>query len=342
LANSHIGLDDDFFALGGHSLLAVDMMLQIEKETHIRLPLASLFKYPTIRALSQIIAKGGKEEDAWSSLVPIKTSGSMNPLFIIHGAGLNIFLFNTLANHMDADQPVYGLQAKGLNGTDQPLKTVFDMAAYYVSEIRKVKPTGPYNLAGFSLGGIIAFEMALQLIESGDSVSFLGLFDTVAFTSKHYFSQYKRIKRSLIELGGVPFFNCRQFCKNPKRTWYDKSKKYRDQLLRLYWTLKGDKVSVTKEGLPLYALNVRRASDQAAENYQLGYFPGTIDLFRALGRSFFVHDPKYLDWEQHCRAVETHDIPGDHSKIFAPPNDAYFAVCLQKRLRQLEETSQTN
>ncbi len=342
LANSHIGLDDDFFALGGHSLLAVDMMLQIEKETHIRLPLASLFKYPTIRALSQIIAKGGKEEDAWSSLVPIKTSGSMNPLFIIHGAGLNIFLFNTLANHMDADQPVYGLQAKGLNGTDQPLKTVFDMAAYYVSEIRKVKPTGPYNLAGFSLGGIIAFEMALQLIESGDSVSFLGLFDTVAFTSKQYFSKSKRIKRSLIELGGVPFFNCRQFCKNPKRTWYDKSKKYRDQLLRLYWTLKGDKVSVTKEGLPLYALNVRRASDQAAENYQLGYFPGTIDLFRALGRSFFVHDPKYLDWEQHCRAVETHDIPGDHSKIFAPPNDAYFAVCLQKRLRQLEETSQTN
>lgn len=336
LANTTIGLDDDFFALGGHSLLAVDMMLQIEKETHIRLPLASLFKYPSIRSLAQLIANDGKDEAAWSSLVPIKTGGNMNPLFIIHGAGLNIFLFNTLAGHMDAEQPIYGLQAKGLNGFDEPLKTIPDMAAYYISEIRKVKPTGPYNLAGFSLGGLIAFEMALQFKKGGDEVSFLGLFDTVAFTSKRYFSRYKRIKRNTIELVGVPLFNCLQFCKNPKRTWYDKSKKYRDQLLRFYWTLKGDKVSVTKEGLPLYALNVRRASDQAAENYQLGYFPGTIDLFRALGRSFFVHDSKYLDWEEHCRTVETHDIPGDHSRIFAPPNDAHFAATLQARLKQIE------
>ncbi len=261
----------------------------------------------------------------------------MNPLFIIHGAGLNIFLFNTLASHMDAEQPVYGLQAKGLNGVDEPLKTVAEMASYYISEIRKVKPTGPYALAGFSLGGLIAFEMSLQFIKAGESISFLGLFDTVAFTSSRHFSASKRIKRNLVEVGGVPLFNCVQLIKKPKLTWYNKSKKYRDQFLRFYWTLKGDKVSVTKEGLPLYALNVRKASDEAAENYKLGYFPGTIDLFRALGRSFFVHDPKYLDWHQHCQVVVPHDIPGDHSKIFAPPNDAQFARTLQLRLRQIDE-----
>ena len=236
---------------------------------------------------------------------------------------------------MDEDQPVYGLQAKGLNGTDEPLKTVYDMAAYYISEIRKVKPTGPYALAGFSLGGIIAFEMALQFIDSGDKICFLGMFDTVAFTSSKFQTPEERIKRKAIAAVGKPAFNALQLVAHPQRTWYDKTKKYRDSLSRTIWKMKGDTVSVTREGLPLYALNVRRASDMAAENYKLGYFPGTIDLFRADSRSFFVYDPKYLDWDKHCKTVIAHDVPGDHSKIFAPPNDVAFAASLQKRLNEL-------
>ena len=88
------------------------------------------------------------------------------PLYIVHGAGLNVLLFNALAMNMDDEQPVYGLQARGLNGIDEPLDVMEDIAANYISEIIAQNPTGPYALAGYSLGGTIAYEMARQWVDA--------------------------------------------------------------------------------------------------------------------------------------------------------------------------------
>jgi acyl carrier protein len=137
-----VGVYDNFFELGGHSLIAVKVMAQIEKETGNRLPLAILFENSTVEKLALILGMDGRSI-TWDSLVPIKPKGTKMPIYIVHGAGLNVLLFNTLANNMDADQPVYGMQAKGLNGVDEPLNRMEDIAAHYISAIRAQNPDGP-------------------------------------------------------------------------------------------------------------------------------------------------------------------------------------------------------
>ncbi|MBC8153607.1 MAG: amino acid adenylation domain-containing protein, partial [Bacteroidetes bacterium] len=110
-----IGVDDNFFELGGHSLVAVQFMMHLERETGKRLPLSTLFEYSTIHKLAALLTTEA-QPGTLKSLVPIKPTGSKIPVYVIHGDGLNVLNFSGLAAHMDADQPVYGLQARGLDG----------------------------------------------------------------------------------------------------------------------------------------------------------------------------------------------------------------------------------
>src|SRR5690606_4282885 len=116
----------------------------------VKLPLASLFEHPTIERLAILL--DNEKKIKWDCLVPIKPDGKKNPLYIVHGAGLNVLLFNTLTAHLDKEQPIYGLQARGLNGEEEPFTSIPEMAAHYISEILSQNPTGPYALSGFSLG----------------------------------------------------------------------------------------------------------------------------------------------------------------------------------------------
>ena len=116
---------------GGHSMLAVTLIIRIEKEFGKRLPLATLFEHSTIHQLSELVQKDATPVK-WRSLVPIRPVGNKKPLFLIHGLGLNVLLYTTIINHLDPDQPVYGLQAKGLNGMEKPLDSIEEIAAYYI------------------------------------------------------------------------------------------------------------------------------------------------------------------------------------------------------------------
>jgi thioesterase domain-containing protein/acyl carrier protein len=171
-----IGVDDNFFELGGHSLLAVRLFAQIENRFGKLLPLATLFQASTVRELAVVLREEGCRE--WSSLVAIRSTGSRPPLFCIHAAGANILIYRPLANHLSADQPVYALQALGLDGVTPPLTDVEEMAAHYVKEIRTLQPEGPYYLLGGSFGGLLAFEMAQQLDAQGQRIAMLALLDT--------------------------------------------------------------------------------------------------------------------------------------------------------------------
>ena len=180
-----ISVYDDFFALGGHSLIAVQVMARLEKLAGRRLPLAALFSYPTVAELALLVQLDGRSV-TWDSLVPIKPKGNRMPLYIVHGAGLNVLLFNALARNLHPEQPVYGLQAKGLNEIEEPLSCIEDMAAHYVAAIRTQNPTGPYALAGFSFGGLLAFEMARQLQSQGQEVKLLAMLDTYNYQSNYH------------------------------------------------------------------------------------------------------------------------------------------------------------
>lgn len=326
-----IGIFDNFFELGGHSLIAVKVMANIEKETGKRLPLAILFENSTIEKLALTLQIDGKSV-TWDSLVPIKPKGNKTPIYIVHGAGLNVLLFNTLAMHMDAEQPVYGMQAKGLNGIDEPLSRIEDIAAHYISSIRVQNPDGPYALAGFSFGGIIAWEMARQMEELNLEVQMLAMFDTYAYRTPYYdtpvIQYYKR---------GMYF---------ARRLWYsltfqegfEKTIRNRKRALsraftRLLWKFKPRKDDEEQIGFFGYSNKIDEMNEIAQMHYRIEPYPIEIELFRAETHSFYLDDFEFLGWKPFAlKGVNVHRIPGEHNSIFKAPNDKIFAEVLQERL----------
>ena len=177
LDRQDIGIDDHYFDLGGHSILALQLFTEIEHLTGQRLPLATLFKAPTIRELSSLLQSSQRPTN-WQSIVPINPIGTKPPLFAVPGIGGNVVGFYELVQLLGNDQPFYGLQSRGLDGEVEPFTRVEDIASHFISEIQSVQPTGPYHLIGACIGGIIAFEMAQQLSAKGQKVALLALLET--------------------------------------------------------------------------------------------------------------------------------------------------------------------
>jgi acyl carrier protein len=171
-----VGVRDDFFELGGHSLSAARLFAKIQKSFGKDLPPTALLEAPTIEQLA-VLLRGTQEIPRWSSLVPIQTGGSRPPLFCMHAGGGTVLYYHDLARELGPDQPVYGLQAQGLYGGVPPHAEVEEMASHYIREIRTVQPQGPYFLAGFCFGGVLAFEMAQQFRREGAEVALLASFD---------------------------------------------------------------------------------------------------------------------------------------------------------------------
>ncbi|CAM3286845.1 Amino acid adenylation domain-containing protein [Corallococcus soli] len=174
LGRSPIGVTQPFFDLGGHSLLALKLMARIRERLHRDLPLAALFQAPTVEALALLLRRA---PTTFSPLVPIQPGGSQPPFFCVHPVGGNVLAYAELAKQLGPDQPFHGLQSQGLEGERPPLDTVEAMAALYVDALRAVQPQGPYRLGGWSMGGVVAYEMARQLQARGETVALLALVD---------------------------------------------------------------------------------------------------------------------------------------------------------------------
>ena len=173
LSVEKVGIQDNFFDLGGHSLLAIRLINQIEKRLGKSLSLASLFQSPTVESLARNLQEVRKTEQH-SSLVPFQMSGSKPPLFL-HGASFE------LSRYLGKDQPIYGLEPHGQDGRRAP-DSVEEMASDCLRQIRSIQPEGPYFIGGFSFGGLVAFEMAQQLLREGQEVRRLILIDPTAPT----------------------------------------------------------------------------------------------------------------------------------------------------------------
>ena len=170
-----IRITDNFFDLGGHSLLAMELLARIEKVFGRRLPVAAVFKAQTVDQMASAI------RDSWkpgSSLVAVQSHGFRQPLFIIPLADGNAFAYVDLARCLGSEQPVYVLESVGVSGDGKPLERIEEIARHFIREIRTVQRMGPYRLAGFCVGGLVAFEMARQLIADGEEAPFLALIET--------------------------------------------------------------------------------------------------------------------------------------------------------------------
>lgn len=171
-----IGIHDNFFDLGGHSLKAAQLFFLLEQVYGRRLPLATLFQAPTIAELALVLSRE-QWVPPWQSLVAIQPSGTAMPIFMVPGVGGNVLVFAQLAKLLGVDRPFYGLQARGLDGKETPFTSVPEMARHYIGEIRTVRPHGPYTVLGICTGGLIAYEMAQQLREQGETAT-LVMMDT--------------------------------------------------------------------------------------------------------------------------------------------------------------------
>jgi len=173
-----VGIDDNFFALGGHSLLATRLISRIRTTIGIEIAIRSLFEAPSVEALSGRLDDSRPHQSPLEVLLPLRPVGNLQPLFCIHPGGGLSWSYSGLMRHLPADRPIYGLQARGIIQPQMTPQTLDEMAADYSRSIQQIQPTGPYNLLGWSFGGLVAHAIATRLQDQGETVSLLALLDS--------------------------------------------------------------------------------------------------------------------------------------------------------------------
>jgi thioesterase domain-containing protein/NAD(P)-dependent dehydrogenase (short-subunit alcohol dehydrogenase family)/acyl carrier protein len=181
-----VGRTESFFDLGGDSLIALGVAARLRERYGVDLPLARLLESPTVAALARVVeaalapAPSHRRNGLPPTVIPlVPQDGPARPFFVVHPLGGNVLCYQALARHL-GPRPVYGLQAPGLDGPEGPCANLEELAAWHLDAVRRVQPSGPYLLAGFSMGGAVAYEMARQLVLGGETVGLLALMDTYA------------------------------------------------------------------------------------------------------------------------------------------------------------------
>lgn len=340
---SRVGVHDNFFELGGHSLLAVRVITEIEKLCHIRLPLAVLFEAPTISDLANVLRKH-HWSPSWSSLVPIRPNGSRPPLFLMHSHGGNTLEYHMLANLLEPDQPVYALQARGLDGHIVPNSTVEEMAAAYVQELRIMQPEGPYFLGGFCFGGLLALEAAQQLTAAGQKVALVILIQSMHPKSIHFKPTatflhrwwYRATRRLSLEMEFLSYRGPGYFMDRLRFDW----DRVHARTAMFLGHVKMDGKSDLSH-LPMHFILEVLADEhgKSAAKYEPRPYDGDVVLFRAGKQLRGLLASERLGWENVlCGNTDICEIPGHQQNLLHRPNVLRLAKELSSRLVAAQET----
>jgi acetoacetyl-CoA synthetase len=329
---SPIGPQDDFFELGGHSLHAASLITKIRTLTGYDLPIAIFLRAPTIERLVRVIRT--EEAVTSSSLVVLREGNRERGLFIAHSLAGTVFELWALAREMDCHCAVYGIQARGLREGEVSNYSVEDMAVDYVEQIRSVQPHGPYALAGFSLGGLIAFEMAQQLLQCGEKVEPLALVDShvdeQCLTFPAWLAQQRR--RVALELREIRARSWR------KRFSYIFSKvtQIADRL-RIVAGKPPKRSGLDEQTFGELTLppNLRRiivGLRVAMAAYRPKPYPGKVMFFQST-----IRNPRWANplgvWKRVCQGgLEVVSVAGAHNDLLLPPMVAYVARALDRLL----------
>ncbi len=323
-----ISIRANFFDLGGDSLLAARLMERVQQQFKQELPLSTLFLAPTIEQLARTLV-ADQMPLPWSPLVPLQPNGAKPPFFCVHPIFGVVFPYCQLAQQLGSDQPFYGLQPFGLDGNQTPFDRLETIAAHYIQAIRTVQPQGPYFLGGWSFGGLVAFEMAQQLQQAGQTVALLALLDTPAPIAANQPSLWSSltflIKTAVRSL--VPFaIDYLALLTSSNESW-----KTRLQRVAMTHLLPQESRLRLLDELTLRPmLRVFAANSHAAKRYVSHVYPSPITLFRTADSVGLRHDTT-LGWQTLTRAeVAVHQMPGNHFSMLRQPQVEVLASQLER------------
>jgi acetoacetyl-CoA synthetase len=328
LGLSEIGIHDNFFDLGGHSLLACTLVAQIQTVLGYKLPLVAIFRTPTISSLAQSLRTEGGP--VFSHLVRLRSGESDRPVFIVHGIFGNVLQLKELADRLSTTRAIYALQARGADPRQEPHTTIAEMVEAYIDAIRTVQPHGPYALAGYSFGGLVAFEMARWLRAHGESVDLLAVFETDLYT--RYLPWRDKLAHRL-QLGQRVADKLRILPRREIAPYLlSKFRQLRHRLL-LRTGLRHDFVDLDGLAGPMadryrqmYAIGAREFVSFRPKSYD-----GKLSVFRIRGPRFVTCDPLPI-WRRAVSAIDLFEIEGTHGTIMEKPYvstlAALFSRCL--------------
>ena len=313
-----VGVHDNFFELGGHSLLAAQLVSQVKTQFGITIDLSLLMVAPTIEQLAGKLRQSLQKDQ--SHIVVIRGAGVKPPLFCIHGGGGHLLDYRDLIASLPDDQPVYGLRASDVN--EAYPETVEELAEQYLLEIQRVQECGPYQICGLSFGGLVAFEIARKLADSGQRIGFIALFDTgnwayyrnlsaaklAQFRRTYMIDRLKKYGRNLM-LGRFDDIvaDAHQFV--------------RSRLNAVLWKVSRQACRLVNRPVPKFVRSNIVVFSAVGQNYVPEVYPGRLLLFRAEGRTAEYGDDLTLGWTDIARdGVEVHQVPGSHLSIMRKPH----------------------
>jgi thioesterase domain-containing protein len=291
-----IGVNDNFFDLGGDSSLALQLFNEIAQLCDRELPPVTIYQAPTISALAALLEQ--PTTPRFPTLVLLKPGAENPPVFIAHGLGGSVMDFFQPVRHIATDHPIYGMQVRGIDGLDEPLERIEDMAEFYLDATKKLQPRGPYILVGYSLGGLVVLEMAQRLLAHGEKVALLAMLD--AYPHIRYLSMGQRVRliarqgrRGLHSLGDLTG-----------------SAPYQPPA----------EVSLTSA-----MQRVRDSAYLALTRYRPRFYPGKIRFVRAEISSAFPDNATAV-WAPLAEEFEVDTVPGDHLGMIATHYESLASV----------------
>ena len=283
--------EDDFFDSGGDSLTAVTFVLELERALHLEISLTLINEAPRFDRLCDALRE--RRAPGSTPLITLKEGDGLPPIFFIHGVGGNLVEILPTARRLTYPGAVIGVRARGVVRGETPHTSIAAMADDYLREIKQRQPNGPYYLCGYSSGGLVAFEMARRLSESGDDVGFVGLFDTTMSPRRW-----------------------------PLRHWPAALRQSGENLRA--WRL-------SISAAPSIGIRVAASTLFASARYRPRFYRGELTLFAPAGREPGLPDLESM-WRNHARTVVVVETPGTHLTMLSPRHAETTAACLTRCL----------
>jgi acetoacetyl-CoA synthetase len=303
LDRPHIGIEEDFFKLGGDPSVAVGLFSEIKRTCGRSLPPETIYVAPTIDSLAALLERPVLPQ--FPPLVLLKEGTQQQPVFITHGLGATISELFHVVNHMRSKNPIYGMQAKGIDGRAEPSRTIEEMAAYFLEAVKKLQPRGPYCFVGYSLGGLVTFEMARQLSASGDCVGLLAMLDSYPHMEFLSSGEKLRLLRRRIRSRLAGTLNPR-LRKNIPFTGESIGREV-ETARRSAEYLNDLSGFASIWPPPRY----RESTQSALARYRPRFYSGKMKFVRAAMPSRFPENPAAV-WAHLVERIEIQTVPGDH------------------------------